>query len=127
MFGSYATKRARSDSDLDVAVAYGGKLSLTDRVALGQRLSQEVNKEVDLVDLLDTRDLLLEQILKCRKTLVNRNPELYGNIIARCVFEHENTTPLINRILDARRERFLRGWANHQSKTGKPPPLYRPD
>jgi predicted nucleotidyltransferase len=109
LFGSYAAGRAHAASDVDVAVAYQQKLSLDERVRIGQALSLEINKEVDLVDLREAGGVLLQQILAKRKTLVNRDPELYGNLIAKRVTEEADFMPLYERILQERRERFIHG------------------
>jgi predicted nucleotidyltransferase len=109
LFGSYATGRIHSGSDVDIAVAYPEKMSLEDRVAKAQELSAVVNKEIDLIDLREAHGVLLQQILRNRKTLVNRDPELYGRIIVRRIDEEESLMPLYERVLQARRERFLNG------------------
>jgi predicted nucleotidyltransferase len=109
LFGSQATKRAHSKSDVDVAVAYGRLLTTDEIIRKAQELSAIINKEIDLVDLLSASGLLLQQILAYRKTLVNRDSELYGRIIAKRINEEEDLMPLYEEILRARRERFLNG------------------
>jgi predicted nucleotidyltransferase len=113
IFGSYASGRIHSASDIDVAVAYPLPLSVEERVGKAQALSAVVNREVDLIDLHDARGVLLQQILANRKTLINRDPELYGNVISRRVNEESDLMPLYERMLQARRERFLSGKKGH--------------
>jgi uncharacterized protein len=113
LFGSQVTGQTHAASDVDVAVAYDQRLSLEERVAKAQALSAMLNKEVDLIDLRDARGVLLQQILAQRKTLINRDPELYGNIIARRMNEESDLMPLYERMLQARRERFLGGKKSH--------------
>lgn len=116
LFGSFATGRVGVASDVDIAVAYSSPLSLDERVAKAQALSAEINKEVDLIDLHDARGLLLQQVLANRKTLVNRDPELYGMIIARRINEEEDLMPLYEQGLQARRKRFLNGPSSNKPK-----------
>lgn len=113
LFGSYATGRTHASSDVDVAVAYPQRLSLEDRISKAQALSAVINREVDLIDLHDARGVLLQQILAHRKTLLNRDPEFYGNLISRRVYEESDLMPLYERMLQARRERFLSGKKGH--------------
>jgi predicted nucleotidyltransferase len=109
VFGSFVKGRVHSGSDLDVAVAYSEPLTFDQRVDLAQALSAKVKREVDLVDLRGAHGLLLQEILTHRKTLVNRDGELYGNIVARRLTEESDLMPLIERVLNARRERFIHG------------------
>lgn len=117
LFGSFATGRAGAKSDVDIAVAYPSRLSLEERIAKAQELSAEINKEVDLIDLRDAHGLLLQQVLANRRTLVNRDPELYGMVIARRINEEEDLMPLYEEGLQARRKRFLNGHSSTKPKT----------
>jgi predicted nucleotidyltransferase len=117
LFGSFATGKAGPKSDVDIGVAYPSRLSLEERISKAQALSAEINKEVDLIDLHDARGLLLQQVLVNRTTLVNRDPELYGMIIARRINEEEDLMPLYEKALQARRERFLNGHSSNKPKT----------
>jgi predicted nucleotidyltransferase len=116
LFGSFATGKAHANSDVDIAVAYPEKLSLDNRVAKAQQLSALTNREVDLIDLRDAHGILLQQILANRRTLVNRDPELYGMIISRRINEEEDLMPLYEEGLRARRERFLNGQSRTKPK-----------
>ncbi len=108
-FGSYANGGATSHSDIDIAVAMKHPLTMDERLNLAQRLSQKTNKEIDLIDLRAASGVLLQQIVSCRVTLINRNSELYGNLISRCLMEGLDYIPLWESILKARRERFIHG------------------
>lgn len=109
LFGSYVTGQIHAASDVDVAVAYPQPLSLEERVSKAQALSAIIHREVDLIDLREAHGVLLQQILAHRQTLLNRDPELYGNLISRRVYDESDRMPLYERILQARRERFLSG------------------
>jgi len=109
LFGSFATGRANATSDIDIAVAYGDRMTLDERVRKAQELSVVVNREVDLIDLRDAHGVLLQQILAHRVTLVNRDSELYGNIIAKRLNEESDLMPLYEMVKKAQRERFVNG------------------
>lgn len=109
LFGSYASHKNAPSSDIDVAVAFERSLTTDDKVTLAQELSLLTHKEIDVVDLREVHGVILGQILSNRKTLVNRDPELYGNIIARHVTEESDFGPLRDAILKARRNRFING------------------
>ena len=109
LFGSFVTGRVHAGSDVDVAVAYPDPLTLEYRVSKAHELSAKVNREVDIIDLREASGVLLQQILSHRKTLVNRDPEFYGNLIARRLREEADLMPLYERTLKSRRERFVDG------------------
>ena len=109
LFGSFASGRHHAGSDLDVAVAYPRRMTVDEKIHKAQALSALIKREVDLVDLREASGLLLQQILAGRKTLVNRDAELYGNIMARRLSEESDFMPLYDLMLRARRERFLNG------------------
>ena len=109
LFGSQVTGRAHAGSDVDVAVYYPAPLSLDERVDKAQALSAILNTEVDLIDLREAHGVLLQQILAHRITLVNRDAELYGNIIAKRLNEESDFMPLYELVVKAQRERFLNG------------------
>jgi predicted nucleotidyltransferase len=116
IFGSYARGDEHASSDLDIAVAYKNTLDMNELITIGQKISQQINLEVDIVDLREATGVLLQQIMKDRITLVNRDSELYGNIISRRVTEESDYMPLRDNMLAIRRERFLNGKANNKSK-----------
>lgn len=107
LFGSFAAGRANVTSDIDIAVACGDRMMLDERVRKAQELSVVVNREVDLIDLREAHGVLLQQILAHRVTLVNRDSELYGNIIAKKLNEESDLMPLYEMVKKAQRERFV--------------------
>jgi predicted nucleotidyltransferase len=109
LFGSYARGSENINSDIDIAVAYPEKLSMDNKITLIKNLSTLINKEIDIVDLLDVNLILLQQIMKHRVTLVNLDSELYGNLMAKRVTSESDYLPLYDKMLKARRERFLNG------------------
>ena len=109
LYGSYATGKAGPTSDVDLAIAYDHKLSMVERIDLAQRISRLINIEVDLVDLRVSSGVLLQQIIWNRKTIINRDSKLYGDIIAKQITEELDFMPLYEQMLKAKRERFING------------------
>lgn len=52
LFGSYARGEEKKSSDLDLLIQYtkGSKLSLFDHVKIQKKLSEECNKDIDLIE-----------------------------------------------------------------------------
>ena len=64
LFGSLAAGRERADSDLDLAVDAGHRLTAGEKLALMNELSERTGRPVDLVDLHAVGEPLLGQILR---------------------------------------------------------------
>jgi hypothetical protein len=60
VFGSYARGEERSDSDLDILIAFKNQIGLLKLVQIEQELSEKLNVEIDLV----TENSLKDPILK---------------------------------------------------------------
>lgn len=117
LFGSYAQGRAKADSDIDLGIAFERALTLDEQLELVQKLSVITKREIDLVDLRKANGVLLQQILNHRKTIVNRDPELMGNLIAKRATDEADFQPLRDMILKKRRERFIGGQTNNKRET----------
>ncbi len=78
LFGSVAKGKARSKSDVDVAVLFSDKLSREERLdkqlEIAGELSSYLGREVDVVDLAVTPLLLQHQVLKYGKCVFERDP-----------------------------------------------------
>jgi predicted nucleotidyltransferase len=116
LFGSFAQGRASAGSDIDIGIAYSGRISTDELVRLGQQISRVTGHEADVVDLRAAHGTLLEQILAHRKTLLRRDPELLGALISRRIVEEWDLMPLIDMVLRKRRERFIDGNKSHKPK-----------
>ncbi len=57
LFGSLAAGRERADSDLDLAVEAGHRLTVGEKLALMNKLAERTCRPVDLVDLHTVGDL----------------------------------------------------------------------
>ncbi len=62
-FGSYANGSYRPNSDIDVAILTGTKLTAVERWNIQEELASELDKDVDLVDLKDASVILRVEVI----------------------------------------------------------------
>ncbi len=62
-FGSWGTPQVRSDSDIDLEILSGQKLSNLDRWELSQKFAQVISRDVDLVDLSGASTVMRLQVV----------------------------------------------------------------
>ena len=106
VYGSVAAGKAGFDSDLDLAIDLGRKLSVADKIELISGLAELSGRPVDLVDLRTVGVPLLGQILAHGKRLLGSNTR-YAQLVSRNLFDTADFLPLRNRILKERRERWI--------------------
>ncbi len=80
-YGAYAEGKTHSKHDVDLAVSYGRRLSLGDRLALRQLLSDRFSREVNVVDFDNISPPILEKILESNDLLYGEE-ELFEEISA---------------------------------------------
>jgi len=102
LFGSLAAGRERVDSDLDLAVDAGRRLTSGERLALTTELAKRTGRPVDLVDLYVVGEPLLGQILRHGKRLLGGGT-CYADLIRRHLFDQADYLPYRSRILAERR------------------------
>lgn len=64
VFGSYARGEAGADSDLDLLVEFGEKISLLAMVRIEREISEAVGTAVDLLTYKSISPYLVDQVLK---------------------------------------------------------------
>lgn len=69
LFGSFGTKFASKLSDIDIAVLLTKKFDRTYFRELSQKIALTVNREIDLIDLLQANTVLQQQIVTSGKLL----------------------------------------------------------
>lgn len=109
VFGSAAHDRLTMSSDVDVAVAAETPLSFNLRLDLATRLSEALQREVDLIDLQAVSGVILQQSLCTGKRVLLKDAALHARLIQRLWFEQADMMPYTRRILAERRKRFLYG------------------
>lgn len=79
LFGSLAAGREQANSDLDLAVDAGHRLTAGEKLALMNELAERTGRPVDLVDLYVVGEPLLGQILRHGKRLLG-NETCYADL-----------------------------------------------
>jgi predicted nucleotidyltransferase len=106
IFGSTAVNRARPDSDLDIAVDLGHRISPDEKQSLIGDLALVAGRPVDLVDLHTAGEPLLGQILSHGQRLIGSDTD-YAALIRRHVFDSEDFLPYVERLLRERRRAWI--------------------
>lgn len=106
LFGSLAAGRERADSDLDLAVDTGHRLTASEKLALMNKLAERTGRPVDLVDLRAVGEPLLGQILRHGKRLLG-SETCYADLIRRHLFDQADYLPYRTRILAERRRAWI--------------------
>lgn len=106
LFGSLAVGQERTDSDLDLAVDAGHRLTTGEKLSLMNELAQRTGRPVDLVDLYVVGEPLLGQILRHGKRLLG-SETCYADLIRRHLFDQADYLPYRTRILAERRRAWI--------------------
>lgn len=107
LFGSMASGRQQSDSDLDIAVAAVHPLNVDERIAIIAALAEQTGRPIDLVDLNTITEPLLGQVVQHGRRLLGSDT-LYGELINRHLIEQADFMPYRTRILAERRQAWIR-------------------
>ena len=105
LFGSLAAGRERGESDVDLAVDAGRRLTAGEKLTLITELAEQTGRPVDLVDLQAVGEPLLGQILRHGKKLLG-GETCYADLIRRHLFDQADYLLYRCRILAERRQ----GW-----------------
>ena len=106
LFGSLAAGGGRAESDLDLAVDAGRRLTAAERIALISELAARTGRPVDLVDIQAIGEPLLGQILQHGKRILGSDTH-YANVVRRHLFDQADFLPYRNRILAERRQAWI--------------------
>jgi predicted nucleotidyltransferase len=106
LFGSLAAGRERADSDLDMAVDAGHRLTAGEKLALVTELAERTGRPVGLVDLHVVGEPLLGQILRHGNRLLG-SETCYADLIRKHLFDQADYLPYRNRILAERRRVWI--------------------
>ena len=106
LFGSLAVGEGHRESDLDLAVDAGRRLTASEKITLISELAGRIGRPVDLVDLHAVGEPLLGQILQRGKRILGGDTH-YANLIRRHLFDQADYLPYRNRILAERRRAWI--------------------
>ena len=106
LFGSRATGRAKTHSDLDVAVKMSAPLSAEHKIELIEKLAQATGLPIDLIDLNIAGEPLLGQVLKHSIRLLGSDTD-YAALLNRHLLDATDFLPYRQRILAERRQAWI--------------------
>lgn len=106
LFGSLAAGQGRMESDLDLAVDAGRRLTASEKMALISELAGRTGRTIDLVDIHTVGEPLLGQILKHGTRILGSDTH-YANLIRRHLFDQADYLPYRDRILAERRQAWI--------------------
>lgn len=107
LFGSLARGRARTDSDLDLAVAGSRPLRAQEKRTLIEGLALVTGRPVDLIDLRSVDGLILAQVLTTGNIILCADRTLYATLIKKVLFNNADMMPYHRRILAERRKAWI--------------------
>lgn len=107
LFGSMAKNRARNDSDLDIAIATSTPLTSQTHIAIIEDLALAFGRPVDLIDLDQTHNPLLQQILIKGRRVLCHDRTHYAELLLRMVYEEADVMPYYRRILSDRQQAWI--------------------
>ncbi len=106
LFGSLAADEGSVESDLDLAVDAGRRLTASEKMALISALAEKTGRPVDLVDIHAVGEPLLGQILRHGKRILGSDTH-YANLLCRHLLDQADFLPYRNRILAERRQAWI--------------------
>lgn len=108
IFGSVLKQRYfRKDSDIDIGIAGENEFSSVFLLQLNLELSNQFNREFDIVDLNKVSGTILQQVLCTGVLAVNKYPELYAKLLKKMWYDQADVMPNTRFILKYRRDKFL--------------------
>lgn len=106
VFGSMATGRQTTRSDLDVAVKGKTALDAQTKAAIIEGLAKLTGRPVDLIDLSQAGEPLRGEILRHGKRIKGNNT-LHAEQTLRHIYDSEDFLPIVRRLLAERRKQWM--------------------
>jgi predicted nucleotidyltransferase len=107
LFGSAATNRLMSDSDLDIAVSADAPLSFDQKYEIMKALYDAFPREIDLIDLQAVAGPILQEAL-CTGFIVKKDSaSLFYQLIKKMWLNQADMMPLTRMIIIDRCKRFV--------------------
>lgn len=101
LFGSFARGEGREDSDIDIAIYTDEEVSSYDLFIIGNKLSFETKKDVQIVNLKDIDTVFAAQIVGTREELYCEDEILKANYNMRAFKDYAKLNEEREIILDA--------------------------
>lgn len=109
LYGSAATGKMRSGSDVDIALLFNHPLGSDQKMELITRLESQLRRDVDLVDLFALNGTILKQVLSKGRVLTQSEPGALAGLVQRMIYNQTDMMPYVTRTLVERQERFIHG------------------
>jgi uncharacterized protein len=109
LYGSAATGKMRTDSDVDIALLFARPLGAERKMELKSRLESELQRDVDLIDLFSLSGTILKQVLHKGRVLIQTKPGELAGLIQKMIYNQADMMPYVSRTLIERQRRFIHG------------------
>lgn len=109
LYGSAATGKLRTDSDLDIALLFDVPMNAERKMEIISRLGSRLQREVDLVDLRALNGTILKQILRKGRVLMQAEPGVLAGLVRKMIYNQADMMPYVSRTLLERQRRFIHG------------------
>ena len=109
LYGSAATGQLRSDSDIDIAMLLDAPMPADLRISLTQSLSDQLGREVDLLDLHAISGTILKQVLCKGRVVINNDSKAREGLFKRRNYYQSDMKPYVTRTLLERQQRVING------------------
>ncbi len=106
LFGSFASGKENSNSDVDIAVHSDKILQLDERLDMLLDLSKILHREVDLVDLRQCRGVFLHEIMS-NNYRIRYDHDTYHDYFLKSLMFMEDEYPTIHWLQQEKIRRFL--------------------
>lgn len=101
LFGSFAKGEGREDSDIDLAIYTDKKINAYDLFTISNKLSFEIKRDVQIIDLKDADTVFASQIVGNREELYCEDEILKANYNIRTFKDYAKLNEERKVILDA--------------------------
>lgn len=101
LFGSFAKGEGREDSDIDIAIYSDEEINAYDLFIISNKLSFEVKRDVQIVDLKDKDTVFASQIVGNREELYCEDETLRANYNTRVFKDYAKLNEERKVVLDA--------------------------
>ena len=106
VFGSVASTKATTESDVDVAIRKAKPMGTQEKLDLISEIADATGRPVDLIDLRTVGEPLLGQILKHGKMILG-DADGMAALMQKHVYAMEDFVPYVERTLEERRRTWI--------------------
>jgi predicted nucleotidyltransferase len=109
LYGSAATGKMRTDSDVDIALLFDRPLDAKRKMELISNLESALRRNVDLVDLFSLSGTILKQVLRKGRVLIQTKQGELATLVRKMIYNQADMMPYVSRTLMERQRRFIHG------------------